>query len=199
MTHASYRLVSRPGTAWCGSICDLLRLLVELDLCRLRHCSPRGDIGLDGVGEFLRCVADRVELRSAQSLLHVRKLHDPDDLGLELLDDRRRRACRCQKTCPADSRYPADTCFFHGRHVRERRRAYGGRNPKWTKQAIPDLRRIRRGQERHLNLAACERSSNLVHALVGVVHQVISQIMCWIRDLIRRCKLVTSFCPVDRS
>src|SRR5439155_12737032 len=71
-------------------------LFLRLDMRRLGHGGPFLDLAVDQGCEFGRCIADALGAIIGEPRLHLWRAQSFRDLGLQQVDDQRRRAGRCE-------------------------------------------------------------------------------------------------------
>ena len=122
--------------------------------------------------ELLRRRADRLHQLRRQLLAHLRQLDDRHHVLVDRVDDGLRRAARRDQAVPGVG-FHVDAALFQRRHVRQIRRALGGRHRQDFHLAGLRQRRHRdRRQAGHLRVVADHRRDRRRRAGVGHVHDL---------------------------
>ena len=102
---------------------------------------PAIDLFLDVDGKLRRRVGDDVETDLLAFVLHVRLMQRLDDLAVEQIDDRLRRAGGHEDALHGFGFLALDAVFDHGRHVGQRRGAFERGHRDAVQRSGEDVRR----------------------------------------------------------
>src|SRR4029453_8803302 len=120
----------------CGTLASAS---LRLDIAGSDHVAPLFNLVPDARVELLWRACHQVETDCCQAFLHVRHVHDPDDLAMEQINDILRRPSGHENTDPIITLDFRIAGFSHGRHVRLYLRARLARDGERTQCPCLDI------------------------------------------------------------